>query len=95
MFSLLGGQNISIDIWFAAANAAILIFCITRLGLLATVIFFITDIGVSFAPVTTYLCVWYATHALPFYAVIAFLLVYGYRTATAGKSLFSSNLMPE
>jgi hypothetical protein len=94
LLSLVGSEHFSIDIWFAAADAALLVFCVTRLGLLATVIFFFVNGMLAFAPYTTDLSTWYATHALPYYAVIVFLLIYGYRTATAGKSLFSGDLMP-
>ena len=43
LLSLIGSEHFAIDIWFAAADAAILIFCVTRLGLLATVTFFVAN----------------------------------------------------
>ncbi len=94
LLSLIGSEHLAIDVWFAAADAALLIFCVTRLGLLATVTFFIANGMMSYVPFSTDLSAWYAAHALPYYAVIAFLLIYGYRTATAGKSLFTGELMP-
>jgi tRNA A-37 threonylcarbamoyl transferase component Bud32 len=93
--ALVGGEHFGIDILFAALNAALVIFCATRLGLLATAVFFTAHGLVTFAPLTTDLSAWYAANALPHYAVIAFLLIYGYRTATVGKSLFSGRLLPE
>ncbi len=95
LLSLIGSEHLAIDIWFAAADAAILIFCVTRFGLLATVTFFFVNGIMSYAPFTTDLSAWYASHGLPYYAIIAFLLIYGYRTATAGKSLFSGSFIPE
>ena len=88
-------EHPAIDIWFAAVDAAIIVFCVIRLGLLATITFFIVNSLIVYAPFTSDLSAWYATHALPYYAIIAFLLVYGYRTSTAGKNLFSGDLMPD
>lgn len=49
----LGGEHFEIDIWFAAVDAALIIFCVTRLGLLATVVFYTANSAVAYAPFTT------------------------------------------
>jgi len=46
-------------------------------------------------PFTTDVSVWYTSYSLPGFLVIAFLLFYGYRTATAGKSLFAGKMLPD
>jgi serine/threonine-protein kinase len=82
--------------WIAGtARALLLLFVLTRGGLLplATALFFMFVL--IEVPITLDVTAWYASRCLPVVAVLAALAIYGFYTSLGGKPLFGTGLLDE
>jgi len=80
---------------FAVVAASLLVFCLHRYGLLATVsAVFVLHLTV-FYPVTSDFTAWYAGDFVPALAVVVALAIYGFRTSLAGRPLLRGRLLED
>jgi serine/threonine-protein kinase len=71
------------------------IFVMHRYGLLALVVQFYVMMLVASGPITANFSAWYMGQSLLTLALVVGLAIYGFRTALAGRSMFSSDLLRE
>ncbi|HYY94634.1 MAG TPA: serine/threonine-protein kinase [Pyrinomonadaceae bacterium] len=89
---LAGGGNLGIDLFFAGLLAALCVFCVMRLGLLASSAFFLMASGL-YLPLAADFSVWYAPYAVLSLLLLAAPAIYGCYTSLGGQPLFSGSLL--
>ena len=95
LFGVLTGGRTVVDVVFAAANAALIIFVLLRFGLLACVFTQFFAVAFDLFPMTTDFSVWYAGTAAFGLAAALAVTLYGFRTSLAGQKLFSGSLVED
>ena len=80
---------------FGALGAAITVFVLTRLGLLAMTSFLLFQSLCIEYPLTTDFAVWYAGGSLFAAAVAVSLALYGFHISLAGQPLFRGKLLED
>jgi serine/threonine-protein kinase len=98
VITLLGaqsGEHPSIDWLFAMASAALTLFVLLRLGLLAAVFMQFFASAFYIFPMTTDFSAWYAGTTIVAVAVIVALVLYSFRTSLAGQRLFTGSLVED
>ena len=96
LVALLGsatGEQPSTDWLFGTLGAALILFVLLRLGLLACVLMQFFNLTFYIYPVTTDFSAWYAGTTAFALAVALALTFYGFRTSLAGQRLFSGSLV--
>jgi serine/threonine-protein kinase len=86
----LNATYVWIDVPFDGLVAAMYVFCVTRIGLVATFSAAAFSFWVSENPLTTDVASWYGGYTVVIVVCIAVIAFYAYKTATADKPLFRS-----
>jgi serine/threonine-protein kinase len=96
VFSLPGALTVDLPLWFSIpvdmALNGVVAFVLVRFGLLASIVAIYVLNYLLVVPLTPDLSSWMAAPTLWAFGVVAALVVYGYRTALAGRSLFAGAL---
>jgi serine/threonine-protein kinase len=95
LFGMLMGGRTAVDVVFAAAGAALVIFVLLRFGLLACVFTQFFSVAFDLFPATTDFNVWYAGTTAFGLAAALLVTLYGFRTSLAGQKLFSGSLIQD
>jgi serine/threonine-protein kinase len=98
VMTLLGaqsGEHPSIDWLFAMLSAALTLFVLLRLGLLAAGFMQFFATAFYLFPMTTDFSAWYAGTTIFALAVMVILVLYGFHTSLAGQRLFSGSLVED
>ncbi len=91
----LAGENLLIDLPFAAIGAALTLFILLRFGLLAMFFSQFFILMFNFFPITPDLSVWYAGGTLLCLSVGLALILFGFKTSLAGQPLFRGSLVDD
>jgi hypothetical protein len=88
LLTTLGGENFVVEMPFVVLTAAVIMFALLRLGILALAVgFFVLTLFTSF-PITVDFSQWYSAQSLFMFGVFLTLLFYGFRVALGNKPLF-------
>jgi len=91
----LSGENLSIELPFAILQAALLVFVVLRLGLVAVAVAGFISVLLQVSPITLDFSQWYAGHSLFALAIFAGIALYGFRTALGRRPVFGAVVFEE
>jgi serine/threonine-protein kinase len=89
------GENFWLDLFFTGIASAIMVYGLMRFGLVAGIMMFLVFSWTLSLPMTINFSAWYGAYSAVTMIVIAALAFYAYRNATAGRSLFRGNFIPD
>lgn len=93
--SNLSGENFGIEIPFAIADAALLVFVLLRFGLLATAVAGFVNVILVSSPITLDFSQWYAGRSFFALAICAGVAAYGFWTALGKRPAFGAVALQE
>jgi hypothetical protein len=93
--SNLSGENFGIEIPFAIADSALLVFVLLRFGLLATAVAGFVNVILVSSPITLDFSQWYAGRSFFALAICAGVAAYGFWTALGKRPVFGAVALQE
>jgi len=91
----LSGENLSIELPFAILQAALLVFVVLRLGLVAVAVAGFISVLLQVSPITPDFSQWYAGRSFFALALFAGIALYGFRTALGRRPVFGAVVFEE